>query len=138
MHRREFLVRAAESLLVLPFGTFLVRCGGSTDIESSTTSTNATEPGEPPAAPPRVEGGDAIYTSSQTYVHAHAFAIAQAVLLSPPADGISGSSTEIEQHAHTVTITQAELQAVAALQAVRVRTGDALGHNHVFTIVKVA
>lgn len=87
---------------------------------------------------PRVEGGDAIYTSSQTYVHAHAFAIAQAVLLSPPADGISGSSTEIEQHAHTVTITQAELQAVAALQAVRVRTGDALGHNHVFTIVKVA
>lgn len=135
MERRAFLRHAAGALLVLPFGTFLVQCTGDDDVMGETSPT---EPDPtPPAAPPRAAGGNIVYTSSETNLHAHAFSVAQNALISPPTGGVSGVTTEAQLHVHTLAITEAQLRQAAALQVVKVRTGDALGHTHVFTIVRV-
>lgn len=141
MQRREFLLRTAKTLLVLPFGTFLVHCAGDDDeVTISTTPTEPTQPAEedPPDAPPRVAGGNVIYTSSNVNLHSHTFAVAQSLVISPPSGGISGNTSEAQLHVHTLVITEEQLRQAAALQTVKVRTGDTLGHTHVFTIVKVA
>jgi hypothetical protein len=128
-------------LIVLPFGTFLVRCsnndgGGSTTY---TSPTNPTPPGDstPPDAPPRIEGANIVYTSSQTNAHSHSFSIPSADLTSPPAAGIEGATTAAQLHSHLLTVSQASLQSAAAGQTVKIETSSVAGHTHTFTIVRI-
>ncbi len=142
MDRREFLSRGAGALLVLPFGLFLVRCSSS-DGGGTTTYTPPTQPaptptGNPPAAPPSVQGQNVVYTSSVTNLHSHSFAVPSAAFSSPPAAGISGDTSLAQAHNHSLVITQADLQAAAAGQTVIKESSNTLGHTHTFTIVKVA
>lgn len=136
MDRREFLKDAAQFLLVLPFGTFLVRCKSS---DGKSSSSNATEPDDtPPAVPPKVQGTNVIFTSSLTNDHAHSFTVPLAAFDSPPAGGITGLTTESKGHQHSNTIDQDALQRAANGEVVKVETGKAADdHTHEFTIVKV-
>jgi hypothetical protein len=128
-------------LLVLPFGTFLVHCSNdnNTGYGSSTNPTNPTQPSDttPPDAPPRVEGANVVYTSSQTNAHSHSFSVPSADLTSPPPAGVSGETTSAQLHSHLVTVTQAQLESVATGQSVKVETSTEIGHTHTFTFVRV-
>lgn len=139
MNRRAFLRGATTTLAVLPFGVFLVHCSSSDN--GSATTTNPTEPTTdttPPDAPPRVEGGDVVYTSSQTSAHSHTFAVPSADLTSPPPAGLSGVTSQSDLHSHLVAISVADFQSVVAGQSVKVETTLVSGHTHTFTFVKIA
>ena len=174
--RRAF----AESLILLPFGLFLVRCsnnnkagaapdagtggagtggagtggasatggagtGGATATGGASATGGATGSGgstgvlqNPPAAPPQASGGQIIYSSSMTSAHFHTFALDQTALTSPPAGGVSGDTSLVAQHVHTVTVTSDQLSAVGAGQTIQVMSGLSAGHTHVFTFTKIA
>jgi hypothetical protein len=125
MDRKHFL----STLLVLPVGIFLVHCSSST---SSSGSSN------PPAAPPTQSGGMDVYTSSTAQAHSHTFSLDDTAISAPPADGFSGDSSVAAGHSHTVAISMAQLQQVSTGSSVEVTSGDAGGHTHVFTFVKIA
>jgi len=139
MDRRAFLRDATRMLLVLPFGTFLIQCGSSSNGGYGSSS-NPTQPGvdsTPPDAPPRVDGANIVYTSSQTNAHSHSFSVPSADLTSPPPSGVSGATTEAQLHSHSLVITQADLQDAAAGQTVKIETTSTIGHTHTFTLVRV-
>jgi hypothetical protein len=139
MNRREFLRGAGTSLLVLPFGTFLVHCSSGSDggTVSTTNPTTPTVDNTPPDAPPSVSGANIVYTSSSTTLHSHSFSIPAADFTSPPFAGVSGTTTEAQFHSHFVAVTQANLQNVEAGQTVKVETNTVDGHTHTFTFVRV-
>jgi hypothetical protein len=126
MDRKHFL----STLLVLPFGIFLVHC--SSDASTSGSGSNS------PAAAPTQSGGMDIYISSTVQAHSHSFSLDDTAISAPPADGISGDSSVEEGHSHTVAVSMAQLQQVSTGSSVQVTTGDAGGHTHVFTFVKIA
>jgi hypothetical protein len=139
MNRRDFLRGATTTMLVLPFGTFLVHC--TSDNEGSTTTTNPTVPptdNTPPDAPPRVEGANVVYTSNQVQAHSHSFSVPSTALATPPPAGISGATTAAQLHSHLVAVSQADLQNVLMGQSVKIATSEVAGHIHTFTFVKVA
>ena len=49
-----------------------------------------------------------------------------------------GSTSNDAAHAHTVTISTADLQNIGAGQTVKVTTGSDSGHTHVLTLMKLA
>jgi hypothetical protein len=126
MDRKRFL----GTLLVLPVGIFLVHC--SSTASTSSGGANA------PAVPPIQSGGMDVYTSSTVQAHSHTFSLDDASISAPPTDGVSGDSSDVQGHTHTVAITMAQLQQVSTGSSVQVTTGDAQGHTHVFTFVKIA
>jgi hypothetical protein len=142
MDRREFLRGGASTLLVLPLGTFLLQCGddddNTTPAPTPATTTNPTQPDtSPPDAPPRIEDGNIIYTSSRTNLHSHSFPIPTGTFGAPPPQGISGNTTIAQAHVHTLTLSQTDLQRAANGETVKVPTSTEVGHLHVFTIVRV-
>ena len=127
-------------LLVLPFGTFFLQCASDNeDNGGNTTTTNPTQPTDstPPDAPPRVEGANVVYTSSQTNAHSHSFTVPANVFGSPPAGGLSGATTSAQLHSHLLTISQAQFQSANSGQTVKIETNNVAGHTHTFTLVKV-
>lgn len=128
MQRREFCRLAGETLLLIPAGLFLVRCGGS--------GGGAT--GNDPANQPRQDGTQLIYTSNVVADHSHTFAIEMSAIDMPPATGLSGPSSVVENHSHSVVVSSAELSTISAGQTVEVITGTADGHAHLFTFLKLA
>jgi hypothetical protein len=136
MDRREFLRDAAQFVLVLPFGTFLVRC--KTD-DGKSTGSSATEPDETaPALPPKIKGTNVVFTTSLTNDHSHSFTVPLSAFESPPMGGITGYTTESKGHQHSTTIDQDTLQRAESGDEVKVETGKAADdHTHTFTIVKM-
>ena len=118
--RRAFV----ETLLLLPAGLFLVRCG------SNSTPT--------PAGTPSVIGAQATYTSSTTEGHHHTFSIQIADFENPPSGGVSGRTSTALEHTHTVSVSMEQLANVQAGQSVTITTSSTLAHTHTFTFVKVA
>lgn len=141
MDRRAFLRDATRMLLVMPFGAFLVQCSDDDD-GGPAISVEPTVPPPvdttPPDAPPRVEGANVVYTSSETNAHSHSFSIPSSAFASPPLAGLSGATTEAQLHTHLLAVTQADLMNAAAGQSVKVVTTSDAGHTHTFTIVRVA
>jgi hypothetical protein len=128
MERRSFLKVAAGTLLILPVGTFLVEgCG-----DNQSTS------GDAPAAPPQKAGTQVVYTTNLVGAHSHTFGIEGAAFSSPPAAGVSGSTSSDEGHMHSVTVAMTDLQNVQNGQTVKITTAASGGHTHVLTLVKVA
>ena len=126
--RRAF----AETLLVLPVGLFLLRCGSSDSTGSGTSAG-----GSPPGAAPVANGSQTTYTSSNDFGHTHTYAIAVSDFATPPAAGLADSTSSDDGHTHTIVVSAADLAQVGAGQSVQVTTGEASGHTHVFTFVKV-
>src|SRR5262249_53842828 len=83
--RREFCSLAGVTLLLIPAGLFLVRCGGS--------GGDAT--GNGPANQPSLNGTKLIYTSSIVGDHSHTFGIEMGAIDVPPANGVSGPSSVV-------------------------------------------
>lgn len=134
MDRKHFL----GMLLVLPVGIFLVHCGSDSSSSNNTTAgTGASDP-DAPAAAPSQSGGMDVYASSTVSAHHHTFTVDDTAFASPPADGASGDSSTDEAHSHTVDISADQLAQVAAGDSVKVTSGTAGGHTHVFTFVKIA
>jgi hypothetical protein len=135
MDRREFLKDTARMLLVLPMGTFLLRCGGDDD---NVVTVNPTTPDTtPPDAPPQIQGDAVVFTSSVTNLHSHSFAVPLAAFTSPPLTGVAGETTVAQAHTHTLLIPQDALIRAQSGQTVKIPTSETLGHTHVFTIVRV-
>lgn len=139
MDRKHFL----GTLLALPVGIFLVNCSSSDD-SSSTPSGSAGSSGSTgasantPAAAPTQSGGMDIYTSSTNSQHSHTFTLDDSAITSPPTAGVSGDSSDVGMHTHTVAISMDQLTQVGMGQSVEVTSGVAGGHTHVFTFVKIA
>ncbi|MBN9160809.1 MAG: hypothetical protein BGO98_17230 [Myxococcales bacterium 68-20] len=131
MDRRAFLKDAAVTLLVLPFGTFLVHCGN--DKKAATE-----EDDTPPDAPPRKEGSNGRYTSSETDGHSHSIMVPLAAFKEEaPVGGITGLTTEAQSHQHRFTIDQEALRRVGEGEIAKIETDIQAEHTHVFTIVKL-
>jgi hypothetical protein len=128
LDRKHFL----GTLFILPFGIFLVHCSSDGDTKSSSSDPNA------PAAPPTQSGGMDVYTSSTVSQHSHTFSLDDTAISAPPAAGVNGDSSVSGGHSHTVAISADQLQQVSTGSSVQVTTGDAGGHTHVFTFVKIA
>lgn len=127
MQRREFFRLAGGTLILIPAGLFLVRCGGGSYSAGN---------GPPPQ--PQVNGTKLIYTSNIVGDHSHTFGIEMNAIDMPPASGVSGSSSVVESHLHTVVISAAQLSNIRAGQTVEVATGTSDGHTHLFTFLKLA
>jgi hypothetical protein len=133
MDRREFLKRSAGTILVLPFGTFLVMCK-----EDAETGSNATEADpSPPDASPRSMGSNIIFTSSKDNGHAHSFTVPRAGIETPPVGGVVGYTTPVQGHSHALDVSQEALRRVAEGQIAKVVASKEMEHTHTFTIVKV-
>jgi hypothetical protein len=132
--RRAF----AETLLVLPVGLFLLRCGSS-DASSQSDGTGGTPSSgaNPPSAAPVANGSQVTYTSSDSGGHSHTYSIDVSAFTAPPAAGLSGETSNDEGHTHTVAVSAAQLSQIGAGQSIQVTTGSTSGHTHVFTFVKL-
>ncbi len=142
MDRKHFL----GTLLALPVGIFLVNCSSSDDSSStpagsagSTASAGSSgaDPNAPAAAPTQSNGMD-VYTSSTVSQHSHTFTLDDTAITTPPSAGVSGDSSDVGMHTHTVAISMDQLTQVGMGQSVQVTSGVAGGHTHVFTFVKIA
>jgi len=141
MDRKQFL----GTLLVLPAGVFLVHCSSDSSPTTNTTGgttgttggTTGTDPDAPAAAPTR-SGTMVVYTSSTNSSHHHTFMLDDAQIASPPAEGVSGDSSNDGMHTHTVEISAAELAEIANGDTVQVTSGNTGSHTHVFTFEKIA
>ena len=95
MRRREFCRLAGGTLILLPAGLFLVRCGGGSSGPN----------GNGPSTQPQVNGTKLIYTSNIVTSnivgdHSHTFGIEMNAIDMPPASGVSGPSSVVESHSH--------------------------------------
>ncbi len=79
-----------------------------------------------------------VYTSTTVSQHSHTFSLDDTAISAPPTDGVNGDSSTAQGHSHTVAISMAQLKQVATGSSVQVTSGDAGGHTHVFTFVKIA
>ena len=134
MERRDFLRVMTGAVLVLPVGTFLLSCGGGEDGGDPGPGTGA----DAPAAAPRAAGAMIVYASSSVAGHHHEFELAAAALASPPAPGVSGTTSLAGAHAHSVTVSMAQLADVETGATVKITTGAETGHTHVLTLVKLS
>jgi uncharacterized membrane protein YgcG len=121
MERREFLVKSARSgwvLLMLPVGWTVASCG----------SDNNASP--PPTA--NASGAALQFMSDVVGGHSHDFSITLADLTTPPAAGLTDSTTVSLGHVHAVTLTQAELSQIQSGATVTKETSLVQGHLHTF------
>jgi len=128
MQRRQFCKLAGGALVLIPAGLFLVRCGGGTSDQT----------GDGPTNQPSQTGTMSIYTSNVVAGHSHTFGIEMAAIDMPPATGVNGPSSMVENHSHSVVVSSAQLSGIRAGQTVAVTTGTAAGHTHLFTFLKLA
>jgi hypothetical protein len=133
MDRKQFL----GTLLVLPVGVFLVHCSSDSSPTTNTVGTAGSDPDAPAAAPTR-SGTMVVYTSSTNSAHHHTFMLDDSQIATPPAEGVSGNSSNDDAHTHTVEISAADLADIAEGETVQVTSGSASSHTHVFTFEKIA
>ena len=131
--RREFLqgsAGVASTATVTLLLTRLIGCG-TTDYGGGTaTSTGTTLPSCDGVAS----------TSTVTLGHNHEVCVAASDLTSPPAAGMTYTTTpaSTDGHTHSVSLSQAQLQAIQAGQSVMVLTSSTESHTHSFAIVRMA
>ncbi len=83
-------------------------------------------------------------TSSISQSHAHTLCVPTTDLTSPPAAGMTYTTSTTSEHAHTVTLTAAQLRDIEAGLIVTVESSSVVdpengaAHTHTFAIVKIA
>ncbi len=83
--------------------------------------------------------GDITVTSSVSSVtgdHSHQVTISGSDIDNPPAGGRTITTTYVNYHSHTITLTQQDFQTIKDGGTVNVTTSEASGHTHTFTIKK--
>ena len=111
--RREFLSHATVTLFLVPVAA---ACSNSSSASSDSCA-----------------GFEA--TSSVAQSHTHTVCVLTADLTNPPAAGVT-YTTSTPDPTHTVTLTQANLQAIQSGQTVMVTTSTDGGHNHTFPLTQ--
>src|SRR5260370_36005794 len=86
MQRRQLCKLVGGALVLIPAGLFLVRCGGG----------NSAQTGNGPTNQPSQNGTKLIFTSNVVGDHAHTFGIEMAAIDMPPATGVNGPSSVVE------------------------------------------
>jgi hypothetical protein len=118
--RREFLTNAGRVVVALPAGVAIfnsLSCGSNECASANDIEVTAT---------------DVTVTSLCTSNHVHTFDISTADLQSPPADGLTGSTSTYEGHKHAIALSQADLASLHAGGTVEVISGASDGHTHLF------
>ena len=69
-------------------------------------------------------------------VHMHTVCVLTSDLTSPPAGGVTYTTSTVLDHDHTVMLTQAQLQSVQSGGSVTVTTSTTGNHMHMFTVTK--
>jgi hypothetical protein len=119
MTRKEFLKISLGGLL-----------GGLTIILTERcTSSESPSPPAPPA-------GGQVFTSTNVDNHTHTVTFSRSDVESPPANGITKSTSSSAGHSHSFSMTQAQLQTVNGGTAVQVSDSLVSGHQHAYTITK--
>jgi hypothetical protein len=118
--RRQFLEVATATLVLVP--AVQAACG---------TGPMSTQP-----TPTGASCDGVLTTSSVVLAHTHTLCVPSSDLSSPPAGGAT-YTTSPPQPTHTVTLTQAELQAIEGGMTVTVTSSVAGSHTHDFAIHKV-
>lgn len=116
MNRREFIIKMGAAFISVPVVLSLSSCGGDGGGSSSS------------------DGFDV--TSSVGAGHTHDVRILTADLANPPGGGVQYTSTNVNSHVHTVTLTQADLTAINSGGQVSVNSSTNDGHLHTWTIQK--
>jgi hypothetical protein len=130
--RRDFFTRFGHLVVLVPIGTSVLLGAGCSDSSGSDCATANTA----------MEAGGALTVTSTCagtgQGHDHDFAVQDTDLATPPAAGVSGNSSpyDDDQHVHTVTLTQAQLQMIQAGQTVSIVSGTTLSHVHTFNFKK--
>src|ERR1700737_2805848 len=115
MQRRQFCRLAGGALVLIPAGLFLVRCGGGRGGQTAVG----------PKKQPSQSGTKLIYISNVVGNHSHTFAIEMAAIDMPPATGVNGPSSVVENHSPSVVVSSAQLSSIRVGQTVEVTTGTA-------------
>lgn len=89
--------------------------------------------GDGSGTPSPTGGQDLVVTSSVVDGHSHTVTISAAELSNPPADGTTEDTSEAQGHTHRVTLSSADLTAVNNGQEVMRSTTLEDGHIHTFT-----
>lgn len=110
--RREFLAGATVTLILVPVAAACASSSGG-------------------GGGGGCDGLDA--TSSVAQGHTHTLCVPRTDLTSPPAGGMT-YTTSGPDPTHTVTLTQAQLEAIESGQTVQVTTSVANGHTHDFVL----
>ena len=130
MIRREFMKLTTGSFLIALGGSvFLVSCGEGTAAPVLPKSPLRCRNRAAPRFSTRRASTTLTFTPSRSRHRRSA---------SPPADGVAGSTSNDDGHTHTVAVSMADLQSVAAGQTIKVTTGTASSDTHVLTLVKIA
>jgi hypothetical protein len=119
--RREVL---RDVFVVLPVGWVLLQAGCS----SSSSNEDCAD------ANKLVSTATAITVTSVCNEHTHDFTIMMTDLATPPAAGVSGSTSAYvdDGHVHTMALTTADLANIQAGMTVTKTSGSTLGHTHDF------
>jgi hypothetical protein len=132
LSRRDFFTRFGHLVVLVPIGTSVLLgagCGNSGGSDCASANTV-------------MDTGTAIIVTSTCAGsgngHDHDFTVQDTDLATPPAAGVSGNSSpyDDDQHVHTVSITQAQLQMIQAGQTVSIVSGTTLSHVHTFNFKK--
>jgi hypothetical protein len=115
MNRREFIVQMGAALIAVPAILSLESCGGNGSSSD----------------------GFFDVTSSSTG-HTHAVRVLNSDITNPPGNGVQYTSTNVNSHVHTLTLSQAQLTDINNGNTVGPITSDAdsTGHSHTWTIRK--
>ena len=128
--RRELLTRGTTLLLLVP-------------IVSSCSSSSMSS--QAPAPPDSETGGTCTgieSTSTIAQSHDHMVCVPTTDLTNPPASGATYTTTNVSEHMHTMTLSQAQLSAIEAGTTVTLTTSsvvdpiDGVLHSHSFSIMK--
>ena len=116
--RRAFLASTTVTLLLIPLAS--AACTSSGPMRAGNGSCNGVQT-----------------TSSVALSHTHTLCVPSTDLADPQAGGMT-YTTSGPDPTHTVTLTQAQLQAIEAGQTVNVTTSVAASHTHDFAIRKTS
>lgn len=85
---------------------------------------------------PSVPEGGQSFTSTNVDNHTHTVTLARSEVENPPAAGITKATSSSTGHTHSFSMNQAQLQTVNSGTAVQVIDSLVTGHQHHYTISK--
>jgi hypothetical protein len=131
--RREFLSAAGRLLIALPVGWSI---GGV--VAGCGSGSSATAAGCSNAGKLVTNGTSLVFTSSCDASHTHDFTLMTSELSAPAAAGVMRDTSidTFDNHAHTVTLTQAELTMIEGGATVTKASTPTNGHEHTYMFRK--
>jgi hypothetical protein len=130
--RREFLLAAGRLMIALPVGWSVAGavagCGSSSSASGSCSN----------AGKLVTTGTSLVLTSSCDASHTHDFTLMTTELSAPAAAGVMRDTSidTFDNHAHTVTLSQAELTMIEGGATVTKTTTPTNGHEHTYMFRK--